>query len=829
MSLINAFGGAGYTGRGAPSAVSGVQTTDEVFELQKPFIEDLFTTVQAETFDIADDGTKTLRPYEEFTGPRIAAFAPETEEALTGLASLGREGLAASPLAASPQYFQAAKDAATLGQAAFTAADAQRLMNPFLDEVLEQQKREAQRRFESVERPKLEAEAVAAGSFGGSRAALLQAEANRNLQRRLDDIESKGRLTAFEQAQKAFQDERNRQLQGAQIFSALGTEAPTQAARELGLLSSAGEVRQTQEQRALDLAEAEFIRQRDFPMKQLQEMQSVIRGYPFSPSTYEVTTKTSPQPTFGQQLLGGLGSAASLFGAFGGFQPGRKVGGQVVPRQSGGQVRGGLAGLERHQNNLISQAELERRAKQKATPLSHMIMPFLRNEGSLLSQAQKGMRPSPTIPDDRNLAKIISEAGRTVVPSVAAPLREGIPPVADAVGSIVPSRETISDTVGDLIETITPSGERLEAFQEQKRKAIADGRIKTKTFPREGEKLARRLADTRYNILGKEVKAMEGTEGDFGSFEEAEEAVGIIKEREAARKAAIPKGEEELNVEARKEEIITESDDTVASKTESGTTVEPNMGIPDLELMYENTDTIITERLEPQYQEKRDKLRKLLDDYQQTLRDKEKSIGTKRAEADQRKTRDMYLEAAKTFARFGSMGGPEGMVAKFLKAGEPSIGELQKIMNRWDDDQKDLEKIKQDVKKGLYNSEVGYQRYADQVRKTNAEIKLLEAKALAENMNEGMDIDQAAKYLELSFPKSMNEQVKASAVRKFLQLKTAGLTNRAAALQTVAGVESILASGGRAGTGGPSADARIQQAKANLPENVSNVSEKLGK
>ena len=63
MSLINAFGGAGYTGRGAPSAVSGVQTTDEGFELQKPFIEDLFTTVQAETFDIADDGTKTLRPY----------------------------------------------------------------------------------------------------------------------------------------------------------------------------------------------------------------------------------------------------------------------------------------------------------------------------------------------------------------------------------------------------------------------------------------------------------------------------------------------------------------------------------------------------------------------------------------------------------------------------------------------------------------------------------------------------------------------------------------------------------------------------------------------
>jgi hypothetical protein len=142
---------------------------------------------------------------------------------------------------------------------------------------------------------------------------------------------------------------------------------------------------------------------------------------------------------------------------------------------------------------------------------------------------------------------------------------------------------------------------------------------------------------------------------------------------------------------------------------------------------------------------------------------------------------------------------------------------------------KDLEKIKQDVKKGLYNSEVGYQRFADQRRKLNAEVELLEAKAFAEGLTEGMDVDQAAKYLELSFPKSMNERVKASAVRKFLQLKTAGLTNRAAALQTVAGVERILASGGRAETGGPSADARLQQATENMPENVSKVTEILGK
>ena len=345
-------GGAGYSSPG-PTAVAAAQTTSEGFELQKPFIEDIFTTAQAETFDIDDDGTKTLRGFEQFTGPRIADFQPEQQEALSGLAALGRTGLAGTDLAASPQYFQAARDALDQAQGRFGTADAERLMNPFLDQVIDVQKREAQRRFESVERPKLDAEAVAQGSFGGSRAGLLQAEANRNLQRRLDDMEAKGRLTAFEQAQKAFEAEKKREADVGRSFAALGSEIPAQAAKELGLLSSVGEVQQAQTQKALDLAEADFIRERDFPMRQLQEYQSLVRGFPFTPSTYEVKSDYEAQPTFGQQLLSAVGQGAGLFGAFGGFSPGRQAGGQVVPRQSGGQVRGGLASLERHQNNLV--------------------------------------------------------------------------------------------------------------------------------------------------------------------------------------------------------------------------------------------------------------------------------------------------------------------------------------------------------------------------------------------------------------------------------------------------------------------------------------------
>jgi hypothetical protein len=354
--LANVFGGSTGQFGGGPTAVTAQSLTNEGFDLTKPFIQDVLEAGRAQFFeDTTDpetgDTIQQLAPFEQFTGPRLADFSSEQQEALTGLAALGRQGLATTPdLSSSAPYFQQAKQQAGLGSLAFTEADADRLMNPFLRGVTDTAKREAIRQYEGTIQPKLDNAAVQAGSFGGSRAAILEAEAQRNLQQQLSDIEERGLATAFEQAQRGFESERGRQLQSSALFSGLGEAAPAQAARELALLSSTGEAKQAQEQAALNLAEKDFIEQREFPLRQLQEYQSLVRGFPFTPSTYQVTTQQQPQPSFGQQLLGTLGTGVGLFGALGGFK--NKTGGQVVPRQSGGQVRGGLAGLERHQSNV---------------------------------------------------------------------------------------------------------------------------------------------------------------------------------------------------------------------------------------------------------------------------------------------------------------------------------------------------------------------------------------------------------------------------------------------------------------------------------------------
>jgi hypothetical protein len=73
---------------------------------------------------------------------------------------------------------------------------------------------------------------------------------------------------------------------------------------------------QALQQQFLDRAYQDFLAQRDFPMEQLQQYSSLLRGVPVTPSS--TTSTYAQQPGIGQQLLGtGLG-AASIYKTFAG-------------------------------------------------------------------------------------------------------------------------------------------------------------------------------------------------------------------------------------------------------------------------------------------------------------------------------------------------------------------------------------------------------------------------------------------------------------------------------------------------------------------------------
>jgi hypothetical protein len=93
----------------------------------------------------------------------------------------------------------------------FTGAEVQQYMDPYMQNVVDVQKREAIRDFDRGQAGR-DASAVTAGAFGGSRQAVAQGMADQNLQQRLGDIQQIGSQAAFDRAMKAFESDRAAQM-----------------------------------------------------------------------------------------------------------------------------------------------------------------------------------------------------------------------------------------------------------------------------------------------------------------------------------------------------------------------------------------------------------------------------------------------------------------------------------------------------------------------------------------------------------------------------------------------------------------------------------------
>jgi hypothetical protein len=102
-------------------------------------------------------------------------------------------------------YRQQATSAEAMGQ----------YMSPYMQNVVEQQQRDAIRQAD-IARQGTQAQAVRSGAFGGSRSAIVEAENQRGLQDRLAMIQAQGSQSAYDKAQQAQQFASNVGIQGLQ-------------------------------------------------------------------------------------------------------------------------------------------------------------------------------------------------------------------------------------------------------------------------------------------------------------------------------------------------------------------------------------------------------------------------------------------------------------------------------------------------------------------------------------------------------------------------------------------------------------------------------------
>ena len=370
-------------GESAPSSQTQAQQGPSPYV--QPYIEETLGRAYA----------LTTQPYQQYSGQIVSGASPLQTQAFqqvgnlqrpaqfamgTELAEAGGRGMLTTP-AQALQYGQSGANygqaAANLGLTGVTAGaryaqmatdpeSQQAYMSPYMQNVVDYQKSEAIRDF-AKQTPALKAQAVGQGAYGGSRQAIVQSEANRALNSQLQGIEATGRQSAYDRAVQQQQFGANLGLQGLGVGlqgqqlgmqgagvglagvggAQAGYGGATQAGGTLGqigaqqgqfdlnrlnLMLQAGQQQRGISQDALTSQYQQYQNNLNYPYQQLAFMQGMYSGLPM---TSAASTMYQGAPTSAQMGLGTLGTAASLYGAYRG---GYKDGGEVKAYKYGGAI-----------------------------------------------------------------------------------------------------------------------------------------------------------------------------------------------------------------------------------------------------------------------------------------------------------------------------------------------------------------------------------------------------------------------------------------------------------------------------------------------------------
>lgn len=348
--------GGGGGGQAAPTQTTVANTN--IPEYARPYVETMLGTTQQQLYNYETDPTtgqkfatsiKGYTPFSEDPTKYFAGFSPMQEQSFKGAANLGTSpqldtasGLAglAGQRAMGAGYDPTKFTAQQVGTQDYTGQNVSQYMNPYMQNVVDIQQREAQRQAD-IAGTQRAAQAVRSGAFGGSRAGVMEAEAARNLATQKGDIQAQGQNAAFQNAQQQFNAQQQANLQaqlanqgaglqaqqmgeqsrqygaglglqglqtGLQAAGQLGQLGQTQYGQQLGninLQNQLGAQQQAQQQGILNQQIQNYAMAQQYPQQQLAFMSNMLRGLPLQSTT---TNMYQAAPSNVSQLAG-LGMA----------------------------------------------------------------------------------------------------------------------------------------------------------------------------------------------------------------------------------------------------------------------------------------------------------------------------------------------------------------------------------------------------------------------------------------------------------------------------------------------------------------------------------------
>ena len=228
-------------------------------------------------------------PYQAYTGALTAGPSGLQTQGFQGLGGLGIPAASAAG-----SFTGAAYEPGTgVGYTTSPTNVVQQYMNPYIEASLQPQI-EAMARENQIAKNAMRGQYGKAGAFGGGRQAVAEAELDRGYLDRAAAITGQGYKDAYDRASDLFGEE-----------------------RRYGLDALAAQLEAGEQQRAITqegvLADIDqFEKQRDYPYKQVQYMQSLLQGLPIEAMDREIMEQDETS-----KWLSDLGLAAYAFDLLG--------------------------------------------------------------------------------------------------------------------------------------------------------------------------------------------------------------------------------------------------------------------------------------------------------------------------------------------------------------------------------------------------------------------------------------------------------------------------------------------------------------------------------
>lgn len=302
-------------GSKAPTSTTSTVTQSSIPAYAQPYFENLLNATQSEM----------QQPYVPYQGARIQGFTGDQNASFGGIRSLAQYGNPTTDMAAqgaagvyNPAMQFGNFQAQQVGTNMFPGQDISGYMNPYVDNVLNRMQDATQRNFLESQGQR-DTAANRAGAYGGSRQAIENILARRNLDTQLGDQQANLLNQGYNQATGLWTSDQGRRLQGdmanqqagisgaqvglqglntglqsSQLLGQLGQQQQTLAMDRLKALQAVGQQEQQLGQTSLDQAYQDFINQRDYARNNLSFYSGILHGIPVQPESSVIQYQASP-------------------------------------------------------------------------------------------------------------------------------------------------------------------------------------------------------------------------------------------------------------------------------------------------------------------------------------------------------------------------------------------------------------------------------------------------------------------------------------------------------------------------------------------------------